>query len=54
MRTAAINLRAEPSQRDLIDCAFRLCLVKRGPIFMLDAAIYAQNVILDRTVFKIK
>ncbi|WP_413540313.1 DUF1778 domain-containing protein [Gallibacterium anatis] len=51
MRTAAINLRAEPSQRDLIDYAASL-LGKTRSDFMLDAAcIYAQNVILDRTVF---
>ncbi|KGQ31544.1 toxin-antitoxin system protein [Gallibacterium genomosp. 2] len=53
MRTAAINLRAEPSQRDLIDYAASL-LGKTRSDFMLDAAcIYAQNVILDRTVFQL-
>ena len=53
VRTAAINLRAEPSQRDLIDCAASL-LGKTRSDFMLDAAcIYAQNVILDRTVFQL-
>ena len=53
VRTAAINLRAEPSQRDLIDYAASL-LGKTRSDFMLDAAcIYAQNVILDRTVFQL-
>ncbi|OBX06827.1 toxin-antitoxin system protein [Gallibacterium genomosp. 3] len=53
MRTAAINLRAQPSQRDLIDYAASL-LGKTRSDFMLDAAcIYAQNVILDRTVFQL-
>ncbi|WP_082987401.1 DUF1778 domain-containing protein [Gallibacterium salpingitidis] len=53
MRTAAINLRAQPSQRDLIDYAASL-LGKTRSDFMLDAAcVYAQNVILDRTVFQL-
>lgn len=53
VRTAAINLRAEPSQRDLIDYVASL-IGKTRSDFMLDAAcIYAQNVILDRTVFQL-
>ncbi|MGX2973940.1 type II toxin-antitoxin system TacA family antitoxin [Ursidibacter arcticus] len=53
MRTAAINLRVEPTQRDLIDYAASL-LGKTRSDFMLDAACnYAQNVILDRTVFQL-
>lgn len=53
MRTAAINLRAEPIQRDLIDYAASL-LGKTRSDFMLDVACsYAQNVILDRTVFQL-
>lgn len=53
MRTASINLRAKPSQRDLIDYAASL-LGKTRSDFMLDAAcVYAQNVILDRTVFQL-
>ena len=51
MRTAAINLRAQPEQRDLIDYAASL-LGKSRSDFMLDAAcVEAQNVILNRTVF---
>ncbi|AWX15140.1 toxin-antitoxin system protein [Mergibacter septicus] len=53
MRTAAINLRAKPMQRDLIDQAAAL-LGKTRSDFMLDAACtYAQNVILERTVFQL-
>lgn len=53
MRTASINLRAQPNQRDLIDYAASL-LGKTRSDFMLDAAcVYAQNVILDRTVFQL-
>lgn len=53
MRTAAINLRAQPTQRDLIDHAASL-LGKTRSDFMLDAACtYAQNVIVDRTVFQL-
>ncbi|CAM3805274.1 MULTISPECIES: type II toxin-antitoxin system TacA family antitoxin [Avibacterium] len=53
MRTAAINLRAKPIQRDLIDHAASL-LGKTRSDFMLDAACtYAQNVILDRAVFQL-
>lgn len=53
MRTAAINLRVQPMQRDLIDYAASL-LGKSRSDFMLDVACsYAQNVILDRTVFQL-
>lgn len=53
MRTAAINLRVQPKQRDLIDYAASL-LGKTRSDFMLDVACtYAQNVILDRTVFQL-
>lgn len=53
MRTAAINLRVQPMQRDLIDYAASL-LGKTRSDFMLDiACTYAQNVILDRTLFQL-
>ena len=51
MRDAAINLRALPEQRDLIDHAARL-LGKNRSDFMLEAACaQAQAVILDQTFF---
>lgn len=47
MRDAAINLRALPEQRDLIDCAAKL-LGKNRSDFMLEAACSAaQAVVLD-------
>lgn len=53
MRTAAINLRAMPNQRDLIDYAASI-LGKTRSDFMLETACQAaQNVILDRTVFQL-
>ena len=51
MRAAAINLRALPEQRDLIDHAAGL-LGKNRSDFMLEAACErAQAVLLDRTYF---
>lgn len=51
MRDAAINLRALPEQRDLIDQAARL-LGKNRSDFMLEAACSAaQAVILDQVFF---
>lgn len=51
MRAAAINLRALPEQRDLIDHAARL-LGKNRSDFMLEAACErAQNVVLDQVHF---
>lgn len=53
MRTAAINLRVMPNQRDLIDYAANL-LGKTRSDFMLDVVCnHAQNVILDRTLFQL-
>ncbi|ABN74623.1 MULTISPECIES: type II toxin-antitoxin system TacA family antitoxin [Actinobacillus] len=53
MRTAPINLRAMPDQRDLIDYAASI-LGKTRSDFMLETACQAaQNVILDRTVFQL-
>ncbi|PJG84350.1 DUF1778 domain-containing protein [Conservatibacter flavescens] len=53
MRTAAINLRVLPDQRDLIDYAADL-LGKTRSEFMLDSACNAaQNVILDRSLFQL-
>ena len=51
MRDAAINLRALPEQRDLIDHAARL-LGKNRSDFMLEAACdKAQAVMLDQVLF---
>ena len=51
MRAAAINLRALPSQRDLIDHAATL-LGKNRSDFMLEAACErAQSVLLDQVFF---
>jgi uncharacterized protein (DUF1778 family) len=53
MRDAAINLRARPEQRDLIDQAAEL-LGKNRSDFMLEAACdKAQSVLLDRVFFKL-
>ena len=53
MRDAAINLRALPEQRDLIDQAARL-LGKNRSDFMLEAACErAQSVLLDQVLFKL-
>jgi uncharacterized protein (DUF1778 family) len=53
MRSAAINLRAQPEQRDLIDHAAVL-LGKNRSDFMLEAACErAQNVLLDQVVFQL-
>lgn len=53
MRDAAINLRARPEQRDLIDQAARL-LGKNRSDFMLEAACdKAQSVLLDQVFFKL-
>ncbi len=54
MRDAAINLRARPEQRDLIDQAARL-LGKNRSDFMLEAACdRAQAVMLDQVFFSLK
>ena len=51
MRDAAINLRALPEQRDLIDHAANL-LGKNRSDFMLEAACdKAQSVVLDQVFF---
>lgn len=51
MRDAAINLRALPEQRDLIDYAANL-LGKNRSDFMLEAACErAQSVVLDQVFF---
>ncbi len=53
MRDAAINLRALPEQRDLIDQAARL-LGKNRSDFMLESACErAQAVLLDQVFFKL-
>ena len=53
MRDAAINLRALPEQRDLIDLAAGL-LGKNRSDFMLEAACArAQSVVLDQVFFSL-
>lgn len=53
MRDAAINLRALPEQRDLIDHAASL-LGKNRSDFMLEAACErAQSVVLDQVFFNL-
>ena len=53
MRDAAINLRARPEQRDLIDKAASL-LGKNRSDFMLEAACdKAQSVLLDQVFFSL-
>jgi uncharacterized protein (DUF1778 family) len=53
MRDAAINLRAKPEQRDLIDQAAAM-LGKNRSDFMLEAACdRAQSVLLDRVFFRL-
>jgi uncharacterized protein (DUF1778 family) len=53
MRDAAINLRARPDQRDIIDQAARL-LGKNRSDFMLEAACdKAQSVLLDQVFFRL-
>lgn len=53
MRDAAINLRALPQQRDLIDQAAQL-LGKNRSDFMLEAACdKAQGVLLDQVFFSL-
>lgn len=53
MRDAAINLRALPEQRDLIDQAASL-LGKNRSDFMLEAACErAQSVLLDQVFFNL-
>lgn len=53
MRDAAINLRALPGQRDLIDHAASL-LGKNRSDFMLEAACErAQSVVLDQVHFRL-
>ena len=53
MRDAAINLRALPEQRDLIDQA-AMALGKNRSDFMLEAACErAQSVLLDQAFFRL-
>ncbi|TNH04236.1 DUF1778 domain-containing protein [Testudinibacter sp. TR-2022] len=53
MRSAPINLRAMPNQRELIDQAAAL-LGKTRSDFMLEVSCaYAKNVILDQTLFQL-
>lgn len=54
MRTAAINLRAMPDQRDLIDYAAELLGKSRSDFMLESACNNAKNVILDRTLFQLE
>ncbi|GMR16623.1 MAG: DUF1778 domain-containing protein [Gammaproteobacteria bacterium] len=52
-RNAAINLRARPNQRDLIDRACKI-LDKNRSDFMLETACReAENILLNQTLFKL-
>ena len=54
MKTAAINLRAMPEQRDLIDHAAAL-LGKNRSDFMLEVACeQARSIVLDQTFFALE
>lgn len=54
MRDAAINLRALPEQRDLIDQA-AMALGKNRSDFMLEAACeHARTVLLDQVFFRLE
>ena len=53
MRTAAINLRAMPEQRDLIDYAAELLGKSRSDFMLESACNQAKNVILDRSLFQL-
>jgi uncharacterized protein (DUF1778 family) len=54
MRDAAINLRALPEQRDLIDHAATILLGKNRSDFMLEAACdKAQSVVIDQVFFSL-
>lgn len=54
MRTATINLRAMPNQRDLIDYAAELLGKSRSDFMLESACNNAKNVILDRTLFQLE
>lgn len=52
-RNAPINLRARPTQRDIIDRACKI-LNKNRSDFMLEIACReAENVLIDQTLFKL-
>ncbi len=53
MRDAAINLRALPEQRDLIDQAARLLGKNRSDFMLESACARAQAVLLDQVFFKL-
>lgn len=53
MRTASINLRAQPEQRNLIDYAATLLGKSRSDFILETACQQAQNIILDHTVFQL-
>ena len=53
MRDAAINLRAKPEQRDLIDQAARLLGKSRSDFMLETACERAQQVMLDQVFFQL-
>jgi len=53
MRAAAINLRALPEQRDLIDHAASLLGKSRSDFMLETACARAQEVVLDQVFFSV-
>ncbi|MGE4537240.1 MAG: DUF1778 domain-containing protein [Desulfovibrio sp.] len=52
-RTAAINIRVEPGQRDLIDQAARLSRKTRTEFILEAATRAAEDAILDQRLFQV-
>jgi uncharacterized protein (DUF1778 family) len=53
MRVAAINLRASPEQRNLIDQAANLLGKNRSDFILEVACVRAQEVLLDQIFFRL-
>lgn len=53
MRSASINLRALPSQRDLIDQASNALGMNRSDFMLETACARAQSVLLDQVFFSL-
>lgn len=53
-RTTAITLRAQPTQRDLIDRAANALGMSRSEFVLDSACDRAHNVLLDRTFFELE
>ena len=52
-KTAPINMRVYPSERELIDRAAKIAKKNRADFMMESATSAAKNVILDQTLFSI-